>query len=52
MNLKIRILTQEDWQAWKAIRLEALRLHPEYFGAAYEDERQNSEDVFKQVVMR
>ena len=48
MTATIKILTEEDWQDWKTIRLEAVRLHPEAFGGAYEDESKNPDDSFKQ----
>jgi ribosomal protein S18 acetylase RimI-like enzyme len=34
----IRRLTPSDVDAFRAVRLDALRLHPEAFGASYEDE--------------
>jgi ribosomal protein S18 acetylase RimI-like enzyme len=34
----IRRLTPSDVDAFRSVRLAALRLHPEAFGAAYEDE--------------
>jgi ribosomal protein S18 acetylase RimI-like enzyme len=36
----VRPLGPADVDAFRRIRLEALRLHPEAFGSAYEDERQ------------
>jgi RimJ/RimL family protein N-acetyltransferase len=33
----IRLLTTEDFALWKAIRLEAVRGHPEAFGSTYEE---------------
>lgn len=33
MNLAVRPLTAEDYEAFREIRLEALRLHPEAFAA-------------------
>ncbi len=36
--MKIRLLTAEDWQIWKEIRLEALQNSPENFGSSYEEE--------------
>jgi ribosomal protein S18 acetylase RimI-like enzyme len=36
--MKIRMLTQEDWQPWKLLRLEALKNSPESFGSSYEEE--------------
>jgi len=34
-NFTIRALTQEDWQAFKAMRLEALKAHEGVFGSYY-----------------
>lgn len=34
--LTVRCLTEQDCEAFKQVRLEALRLHPEAFGASYE----------------
>jgi ribosomal protein S18 acetylase RimI-like enzyme len=34
----LRRLGRDDWVAWRALRLEALRTHPECFGAAWEAE--------------
>ena len=36
--MKIRMLTQEDWQLWKLFRLKALKNSPESFGSSYEEE--------------
>lgn len=49
-SLAIKTLTPEDWQDWKEIRLEAVRLHPEAFGGSYEDESQHPDDNFKQAL--
>lgn len=38
MSALIRAFTPEDAAAFREIRLEALRLHPGSFGAAYEEE--------------
>ncbi|GAA4537172.1 GNAT family N-acetyltransferase [Amycolatopsis samaneae] len=35
--LSLRVLTVEDWQAWREMRLAALRDAPEAFGAALAD---------------
>jgi ribosomal protein S18 acetylase RimI-like enzyme len=37
---QVRPLGQEDVDAFRRVRLQALRLHPEAFGSAYEDEVQ------------
>jgi GNAT superfamily N-acetyltransferase len=39
MNYAIRQLTAADAEAYRRIRLDALRLHPEAFSSAYEDEK-------------
>ncbi len=38
MNYQIRVLGTADADDYRRIRLDALRLHPDAFGAAYEDE--------------
>lgn len=38
MSCTIRAFTPADAAAFRAIRLEALRLHPDSFGAAFEEE--------------
>ena len=40
MNYEIRKLTAADAVAYRQVRLDALRLHPEAFSSAYEDEVQ------------
>jgi RimJ/RimL family protein N-acetyltransferase len=45
--MAIRILGPADAGAWRALRLDALRLHPEAFGAAYEDEAGLPEQAFR-----
>lgn len=37
--MKIRLLTTDDWQNWKKIRLEALQNSPESFASSLEEER-------------
>ena len=34
----IRRIQPDDWQQYKALRLEAVRLHPEAFSATYDDQ--------------
>mgnify|MGYP000255701305 CR=1 FL=1 len=38
MPFTIRPLTPDDWQNWRAIRLEGLQTGPEAFGRTYEEE--------------
>jgi len=46
MQYTIRILTPDDAVAFRRVRLDALRLHPEAFLSAYEDEVQLSLEQF------
>jgi ribosomal protein S18 acetylase RimI-like enzyme len=46
MQYAIRVLTPDDAPAFRRVRLDALRLHPEAFIAAYEDEVQLSVEQF------
>jgi len=45
-GIEIRPLTKADAAAYKALRLEGLRLAPEAFSAAYEDKILRSEEDF------
>lgn len=45
--MKIRLLTQDDWQVWKSFRLEALKNSPENFGSSYEEERTWADSEFQ-----
>jgi RimJ/RimL family protein N-acetyltransferase len=45
--MDIRILTQEDWEIWKQLRLDALQNAPENFGSSYEEECNFSEVDFQ-----
>jgi ribosomal protein S18 acetylase RimI-like enzyme len=47
-HFNIRILQESDYQIWKAIRLEAVKAHPEAFGSSYEEESLYSDEDFKQ----
>ena len=40
--MTIRLLTQNDWAIWKALRLEALQDSPESFGSSFEEESKRS----------
>jgi RimJ/RimL family protein N-acetyltransferase len=46
MTYVVRELGQDDAAAFRRLRLDALRLHPEAFTASYEDEVQLSEAQF------
>jgi ribosomal protein S18 acetylase RimI-like enzyme len=52
MNAEIRQLQEQDWILLKEIRLEALKLHPEFFGGYYEDESSWSDEDFKNDLTR
>ena len=43
----IRRILEDDWQAWRDVRLEALQLRPEAFGGSFEDERKRSEEDWR-----
>lgn len=51
MNCEIRHLQEQDWTISKEIRLEALKLHPEFFGG-YEDESLWEDEDFKKDLMK
>lgn len=37
-SLSVRVLAPDDLEAFRALRLECLRLHPEAFGSSFEEE--------------
>ena len=45
---QIRQIRPEDWQKFKALRIEALRLHPEAFGATYEYELSKTDEQWQE----
>lgn len=45
--MEIRPLRIEDAETYKNIRLEALRLHPENFGASFEEEKDYTVEQYK-----
>jgi len=45
--MNIRPLIQKDWQAFKALRLDALLKYPEAFGSSFEEESQLSFEAFQ-----
>ncbi len=49
--MKIKILKEQDYLAWKRLRLEALQAAPEAFCASFEDESSLPDDHFKQVLI-
>jgi ribosomal protein S18 acetylase RimI-like enzyme len=46
----IRLLTCADASAYRDIRLEGLRCHPEAFASTFEDERDRPLDCFKELI--
>ena len=46
--MKIRLLESKDWQAFKALRLEALIQHPEAFGSSFAEESRLTDQAFQQ----
>ena len=47
---EIRLLTCADALAYRDIRLEGLRCHPEAFASTFEDERDRPMDWFKELI--
>lgn len=52
MNWTIHRLTEADAPAYRELRLEALRTHPEAFGADFEDEAGHDVDWFAERIGR
>jgi ribosomal protein S18 acetylase RimI-like enzyme len=51
-ELTVRALTEDDWEAYRAVRLEALRESPEAFVATVEEESQYDEAVWRDRMKR
>lgn len=51
-ELTVRALTEDDWEAYRAVRLEALRESPEAFVANVDEESQYDEDVWRDRMKR
>ena len=49
-DFTIRQLTSEDWEQYRDTRLEAVRNHPDAFGSSYEEEKDRSEDGWKERI--
>jgi ribosomal protein S18 acetylase RimI-like enzyme len=43
----IEQVPEADWEAWRDVRLEAVRLHPEAFGGSFEEEKERSEEDWR-----
>ena len=52
MSMLIRQLSASDTSDWKSIRLEAVKLHPEAFGASIEEEYSRSDSEFAEGLKR
>ena len=46
-KVEIGILSTEDWQTYKSLRLSSLMESPESFGSTYEDEAEYPDEVWK-----
>ena len=46
----IERVLEADWEAWRDARLEAARLHPEAFGASFEEEKERSEEDWRRAL--
>ncbi|MDN5797959.1 MAG: GNAT family N-acetyltransferase [Intrasporangium sp.] len=51
-ELTVRALTEEDWAAYRAVRLEGLRESPEAFVASLEEESALGESVWRERMNR
>lgn len=51
-DYSIKQLQEQDWALWKAIRLDALQLHPEAFGSSYEEESLWPSESFKEKLIK
>lgn len=51
-ELTVRALTQDDWEAYRAVRLEALRESPEAFVATYAEESAFDEAEWRDRMQR
>src|SRR5574337_595619 len=51
-ELTVRALTEDDWEAYRAVRLEALRESPEAFVATFEEESALDESVWRERMNR
>jgi ribosomal protein S18 acetylase RimI-like enzyme len=45
--MNIRRLAEADWEAYRAIRLEALQVAPEAFGSDFDDESKRPDEFWK-----
>jgi len=50
--MELRILKTQDWQAWKALRLEALKNAPEYLDSSYAEEASRPAVFFQTLLNR
>jgi ribosomal protein S18 acetylase RimI-like enzyme len=50
--MKIKLLDHTDWQAWKELRLEALKNVPEAYGSSFEEESSWSDQEFQNCIAR
>lgn len=48
----IRVLGEDEWEAYRGARLRALKESPEAFAATYEDESEFDEDVWRERMNR
>ena len=45
--MKIRLLTEKDWQIWRSLRLEALQNSPETLASSYEEAENFSQEEWE-----
>ncbi|HET8594119.1 MAG TPA: GNAT family N-acetyltransferase, partial [Intrasporangium sp.] len=51
-ELTVRALTEDDWEAYRAVRLEALRESPEAFVGRFDEESTYDESVWRERMKR
>lgn len=49
-EITIRKLASDEWETYRALRLEALKTHPTYFGRTHEESAAWSEDRWRQRI--
>ncbi|WP_392467383.1 GNAT family N-acetyltransferase [Arsenicicoccus cauae] len=51
-ELTVRVLTDDDWELYRTIRLAALKESPDAFAATYDEERDFSDDLWHERMAR
>lgn len=51
-SVKTRLLTPDNWQMWRSLRLEALQSSPETLASSYEEEINYTEDEWRDKLQK